>query len=347
MNQEQGGNCERERDAYRWAARVPLSTPLARNVLLIMVDHCDAEGRCSLTHAEIAEKAMISTRQLTRELALMGSIIDRVREGDIGNGRKPDKLLVRIPGSIAASVAAIAPTVADYMSASVADNLASTVTANLAAIVTVEATQSAIVKDNLAATAPQSPHAHTRVVTSSSSISRELEPSTELNSPTPQPRANGLGVWAERHEAAVQALNGAANMTSGGMHHVAALKALCEPASGKPCDFEADVLPALIEIGVELHAKNDKLSHFNHPGIKRKAERNRDLRLAGNSEVTHAERDPSLFSPASTAPRTAPNGNGRGGRSLSAKAREYEARCAAVEAERDVRVIDITPGNVI
>lgn len=286
MTKEQGGNCEAALARYEWAIDVPLSTPLARPVLLIMVRHCDAEGRCSLTHAEIAQKAKISERQLTREIALMGEFIVRVRDGDVGAGRKPDKLLVRIPGTIADCASSIVKTVAAYQSAIVTDTQS--------AIAAVSDQQSATVTDRLSATGAEAPHAPPRVVISSEFKNLELEPTTELNPSTPQPREAPEVVvvvdWKARLLEAEAIMGDRLTGTDPASHTAREFRNWCEPATGPACDWERDVVEALRQIAAQLRLTDEKISKWAY--CKPLVIKLRDARLLGLPAPKPPERRP-------------------------------------------------------
>ncbi|MDX2233629.1 MAG: DUF1376 domain-containing protein [Hyphomonadaceae bacterium] len=126
-----------------------------------------------------------------------------------------------------------------------------------------------------------------------------LEFKTREETPPPQPCARardpaaGCGggaspeVWKNRLSEGIAALNGAANQTTGGLASWAALKRLTEPppdaATGPPCDWDADVLPAIAAVGARLHGRGQKLRAWTHPAIAEEARANRDARVRGDA----------------------------------------------------------------
>ena len=106
-------------------------------------------------------------------------------------------------------------------------------------------------------------------------------------------RATAASDWKARLLEAQGRVNGTLNLTNGSSHTWAALRPLCEPNDGVPCDWDADVLPALDAVAGSLKAKGKQLHGFAHPAIREIAIANRDRRLAGlpdPKEPTHVER---------------------------------------------------------
>lgn len=75
---------------------------------------------------------------------------------------------------------------------------------------------------------------------------------------------------------------------SPGLHSVADLVHLTQPASGEPCDWEMDVLPAIRQSASQLANRNQKLKTWRY--VRDIAIQNRNDRIAGIAELPAAER---------------------------------------------------------
>lgn len=102
------------------------------------------------------------------------------------------------------------------------------------------------------------------------------------NKPAPHLRERAsfdAGLWNDRlrqaHEHAGDAMRG----TDPAAHTFRDLRLLCEPAVGEPCDWDADVLPAIDVISARKLACGEKFDNWSY--IRRAAIENRDRRLAG------------------------------------------------------------------
>lgn len=88
-------------------------------------------------------------------------------------------------------------------------------------------------------------------------------------------------VWTQRLAELRVALGDRLNRTSGGLETWAPLKALTEPATGEPCDWDGDVIPAIHAAAANALKSGKPLFSWAHPAIAEQAIRNRDRRLAG------------------------------------------------------------------
>lgn len=109
-----------------------------------------------------------------------------------------------------------------------------------------------------------------------------IEPSiTSSSSPErEEPSKNPSKVdWVERLNQAIELAGGSASKANGGTMHYADLRRLCEPAKGEPCDWELDVVPAIMSKAASLKAKGQSIGSW--VWVEEGAIRNRDRRLAG------------------------------------------------------------------
>lgn len=109
-----------------------------------------------------------------------------------------------------------------------------------------------------------------------------IEPSiTSSSSPErEEPSKNPSKVdWVARLNQAIELAGGSASKANGGTMHYADLRRLCEPAKGEPCDWELDVVPAIMSKAASLKAKGQSIGSW--VWVEEGALRNRDRRLAG------------------------------------------------------------------
>ncbi|MGE0830821.1 MAG: DUF1376 domain-containing protein [Hyphomonadaceae bacterium] len=116
-----------------------------------------------------------------------------------------------------------------------------------------------------------------------------------------------IAVWINDRLAQVFALVPELNRTTAGLCNIAPLRKLCEPPEGQgpPCDWEADVLPAIAAVAARCAASGRPLRSFTHPAIADQAQQNRDRRL--NPEPAHEQPRARR-----TGPDAARNGSGSG-----------------------------------
>ena len=149
-----------------------------------------------------------------------------------------------------------------------------------------------------------------------------LEPESNTDRPEPSSpaaaRAN-MPTWDARIAEAIERCGPNVNTASPGIEKMQApLRALCEPLKGEPCDWTADVLPAIEEQAARCMAGGKPLQSWGHPGIAERAIRNRDSRLcgtAGSQSAFRRSNAPDALAPNS--PRPTRRGNACGSRTSS------------------------------
>jgi len=138
---------------------------------------------------------------------------------------------------------------------------------------------------------------------------------TELYPSTPSPCARAsTAEWVARLEAAVALCGDVANRTGGGLASWSAFLPLCEPKNGEePCDWDADVLPAIAAAAASMRAGRKLLRSWTLPSIAEGARANRDRRLAQLKAPTNDQRThDDLFSNSGAASRLAAKRSGPG-----------------------------------
>jgi len=95
--------------------------------------------------------------------------------------------------------------------------------------------------------------------------------------------------WPSRLREAQGRAGASLNLTAGGAHTFAELRRLCEPATGHPCDWDLDVLPAVDELAGSFAARGQQFRSWSI--VHDAALRNRDRRLAGLPDPKELPRD--------------------------------------------------------
>ena len=95
-----------------------------------------------------------------------------------------------------------------------------------------------------------------------------------------EPKENPSRVdWQARLAEAHRVADGSTSMANGGTCHPAALRRLCEPSAGPPCDWELDVIPAIASKAAAARKRGKPILDWSW--VSEQAIENRDRRLAG------------------------------------------------------------------
>lgn len=91
--------------------------------------------------------------------------------------------------------------------------------------------------------------------------------------------AHDVGLWKQRLADATEMAGAALNTADPASKTYTVLRNLCEPAAGEPCDWQADVVPAIEVCSARKIAARDNFGGWTY--ISKAALANRDRRLAG------------------------------------------------------------------
>lgn len=117
-------------------------------------------------------------------------------------------------------------------------------------------------------------------------INRHISSSSSSSSPRARAPSFDQTEWGERFEQAKEAAGDAADLTRPAMLHCRDLRALVEPSSGEPCDWD-EVLDAIRMVAARQRTRGKLITTW--AWVRDDAIALRDKRLSGNPEPqTHA-----------------------------------------------------------
>lgn len=119
-----------------------------------------------------------------------------------------------------------------------------------------------------------------------------LEPVVVVSGPAGARDPSWQKLWKGRLSEARDRAGDALNVAHADAHHFSALAPLCEPASGAPCDWDADVLPAIDKLAASFRSRRQQFHSWKL--VRSHAIENRDQRLAGlpTPELPHEQQPP-------------------------------------------------------
>lgn len=219
-------NCE----AAGWAMDRSLPGPL--KIVLVAVADLSVDGLCTAPQAEVAERSGYSPRQLRRILAQLclaeyGFLSREIRPGK-GKGRQTDAYRLSMPEQQAAKLTRCQ---SDPLRAVI---LTETDAKNAQEVNLTDDRLSRCVEPEAIGHPP-----HTPQVSS---------PTSKIDAVVVAADAGQRVDWNARLEEARDRAGRAVDAGALSARHYRDLKRLCEPAAGIPCDWEADVLPAIDKI---------------------------------------------------------------------------------------------------
>ena len=270
-----------------WAIDAGAPSAAASRVLITLA-RLSEDGVCSASQIEIARRSFLSERQTRTILKQLEAheyaLISRERRGGSGHGRHYDVYRLALPeqpekaqpANIAAAI------VEERATGNFLQNARKEPEQPAISVEFVEATGNPRQQPaNIAATSeatgnpphtPQSsPHGEEVVV-----LSGQRESGALVAVPVKTD-------WVARLAEAHKICDGALDFALGGDIHTArAFRQLCEPPSGIPCDWELDVVPALVTTAHSFRRQAAKMRSWTP--LREHALKNRDMRLAGLPE---------------------------------------------------------------
>jgi hypothetical protein len=261
-------------EAITWALKTDTGSSTSKAILLVLANYADIHGVCWPSFESIAKRAECSVSSVQRAVAAMEEkgLLQRTRL------RRQDGQLGAYRVTLAMPIGAVEE---------VCDS-PETPPVNLTAGVKHPPVNLTTGQSDHRSNATSPPVKLTALEPNktSSSLRSEEEPSGSAVLRAHEPPCE-TSEWPSRLREAQARAGSALNLTTGGAQTFVELRRLCEPATGHPCDWDRDVLPAIDELAASFAAKRQQFRSWVI--ITETAIRNRDRRLAGLPDPVQPE----------------------------------------------------------